>query len=143
MTEKGTYPVVRDELRRELTSPPRPRTARLYTGAGRPRTQGRGQDPMTSTHSTHDKLREQVSTARERLGDTVEELAAKADVKHRAQEKAAELKDVARDKTPEQVRTAAGRAAEAGRRQPVPLGLTATVLAIGLAYVALRRRNAK
>lgn len=98
---------------------------------------------MTSTHSTHDKLREQVSTARERLGDTVEELAAKADVKHRAQEKAAELKDVARDKTPEQVRTAAGRAAEAGRRQPVPLGLTATVLAIGLAYVALRRRNAK
>ncbi|MEV6110005.1 DUF3618 domain-containing protein [Streptomyces sp. NPDC051940] len=42
--------------------------------------------------STQDRLREQVSTARSRLGDTVEELAAKADVKHRAQLKAEDMR---------------------------------------------------
>lgn len=98
---------------------------------------------MTSTHSAQDKLREQVSTARERLGDTVEELANKADVKHRAQEKAAELKHVARDHTPEQVRHAAGRAARTGRSQPLPTAVTATAVVIGVAYMVLRRRHAK
>ncbi|NGN68885.1 DUF3618 domain-containing protein [Streptomyces sp. A7024] len=98
---------------------------------------------MTSTHNAQEKLREQVSTARERLGDTVEELAAKADVKHRAQEKAAEIKHAARDKTPQQVRTAAERAARTGRKQPLPTAVTGTVLVVGLAYLVLRRRNAK
>ena len=39
-----------------------------------------------------DEIRDDIETTREELGDTVEQLAAKTDVKGRAQAKAAELK---------------------------------------------------
>ncbi|GAA2276506.1 hypothetical protein GCM10010145_56750 [Streptomyces ruber] len=64
---------------------------------------------MTSTSSTPpsaarqghegakgpDELRQQIAETRARLGDTVEELAAKADVKARAQAQMADLKGAA------------------------------------------------
>lgn len=64
---------------------------------------------------TPDELRAQVEKTREELGRTVEALAAKADVKRKAQQKAAQVKGVvqdkaahalhvAHDKTPEPVR---------------------------------------
>ncbi|MFI1962966.1 DUF3618 domain-containing protein [Streptomyces pathocidini] len=45
-----------------------------------------------------EELRAQVAEAREKLGETVEELAAKADVKTRAQEKATAARDRARQR---------------------------------------------
>ena len=42
-----------------------------------------------------DELRQQIEQTRSRLGDTVEELAAKADVKGRAKARAADLRDKA------------------------------------------------
>jgi hypothetical protein len=90
---------------------------------------------------TQENLRAQVETARGRLGDTVEELAAKADVKAHAQHKAAEVKHVIEDKTPESVRTAAGKAARTGREKPMPTALAGTALALALAFVVLRHRK--
>lgn len=44
------------------------------------------------------EIQQEIDRTRERLGDTVEELAAKADVKARAKEKAAEMKAKAQGK---------------------------------------------
>ncbi|GAA3306848.1 DUF3618 domain-containing protein [Streptomyces cinereospinus] len=68
-----------------------------------------------------DELRRQIEQTRSRLGDTVEELAAKADVKGRARARAADLKDRAGAMTV-QLRSSAvqaghvvqGKAAKAG-----------------------------
>jgi predicted TIM-barrel enzyme len=59
-------------------------------------------------------LKEQIEQTREHLGETVEELAAKADVKARAQETAADLRQRAKD-TISQVRRQAVAAGETGR----------------------------
>ncbi|WP_333773471.1 DUF3618 domain-containing protein [Streptomyces sp. IBSBF 3136] len=47
------------------------------------------------TAQSPEELREQIENTRHELGDTVQALAAKTDVKARAQEKAAEIKDQA------------------------------------------------
>jgi len=47
---------------------------------------------------TADELRQEIEQTRQNLGETVDELAAKADVKARARAKAAEAKARARDK---------------------------------------------
>jgi hypothetical protein len=52
----------------------------------------------TPEPSTGRELQEEIEQTRERLGQTVEELVAKADVKARAQAKAAEVKVKAQDK---------------------------------------------
>jgi hypothetical protein len=52
----------------------------------------------TPEPSTGRELQEEIEQTRERLGQTVEELVAKADVKSRAQAKAAEVKVKAQDK---------------------------------------------
>lgn len=59
-------------------------------------------------------LKEQIEPIREHLGETVEQLAAKADVKARAQEIAADLRQRAKDTTI-QVRRQAATAGETGR----------------------------
>ncbi|MER6677212.1 DUF3618 domain-containing protein [Streptomyces sp. NPDC000983] len=88
---------------------------------------------------TPEELRKQVESSREDLGDTVEALAAKADVKNRTKEKTAALKQqvaeratqvttqlqdkaahathVVHDKTPEPVRAKAAAASERVRVQ--------------------------
>ncbi len=60
------------------------------------RTQGAdgGSTPVTGAKGP-DELRQQIEETRSRLGDTVEELAAKADVKGRAKARAADLRDKA------------------------------------------------
>ncbi|MDX2592107.1 DUF3618 domain-containing protein [Streptomyces sp. WI03-4A] len=73
------------------------------------------------TAQSPEELREQIEHTRNELGDTVQALAAKTDVKTRAQEKAAEIKDQAAAKAgelkdqaalkAEQVRTKAAEAA--------------------------------
>ena len=57
-------------------------------------------------------IQAEIEQTRERLGETVEELVAKADVKARAQDKAAELKAKAQGKAAEVKATAQQKAAE-------------------------------
>ncbi|MFE5402693.1 DUF3618 domain-containing protein [Streptomyces sp. NPDC056580] len=65
------------------------------------------------TAESPDELREQVENTRRELGDTVEALAAKADVKARTKEKAAEVKDQAAVKAGELKERAALKAGQA------------------------------
>jgi hypothetical protein len=87
---------------------------------------------------TQPEIQQEIEQTRERLGQTVEELAAKADVKARARAKAAELKAKAQDQ-------AAGLSRQVSQSQTVrrdwPLALVAAgILAIG-AGLAWRRRT--
>jgi hypothetical protein len=87
---------------------------------------------------TQPEIQQEIEQARERLGQTVEELAAKADVTARARAKAAKLKAKAQDQ-------AAGLSRQASQSQTVrrdwPLALVATgIVAIGAA-LAWRRRT--
>ncbi|HEV2768889.1 MAG TPA: DUF3618 domain-containing protein [Solirubrobacteraceae bacterium] len=73
-----------------------------------------GEDPAvrSDTAKTPEELRGEIAEARSELGDTVEQLAAKADVKGRAQDKVEETKERARGKIEEgreQVRHATER----------------------------------
>jgi len=119
----------------------------------------------TDTDKTPEELRSEIAEAREELGETVEELAAKADVKTRAQEKVEETKERARgkiDEGREQIRHAAGRVqaeAQQKRAEGVDTGGVQAVaqtvqanpaipiaVAVGIALVALnvlrgRRRS--
>ncbi|HEX9065409.1 MAG TPA: DUF3618 domain-containing protein [Streptosporangiaceae bacterium] len=70
-----------------------------------------------------DALRQEIERTREQLGETVGQLAAKADVKARTQARA---------------RDAAATGARVVRRQRVPLMAAATLIAVGI--LALRRR---
>ncbi|MCX2970187.1 MULTISPECIES: DUF3618 domain-containing protein [Streptomyces] len=80
------------------------------------------------------RLREQVEQARAQLGDTVAELAAKADVKAMAHRKTAE--------TREQAHYAAAVAAERGRENRGPL-LAAGAVAAAVAVWLLGKRYGK
>jgi cobalamin biosynthesis Mg chelatase CobN len=111
---------------------------------------------------TPEELRTRVAQAREQLGATVEELAAKADVKSRARHKAAEVKGRAQhraheatehmqhaasqaahrvqEKTPEPDRGAASRTGGRRRRRPAPVVVVGglVVLAAVLAARGMR-----
>lgn len=58
------------------------------------------------------EIRREIEETRERLGGTVDELVAKADVKARARDKAAEVRARAQDKAAEVKATAQNRAGE-------------------------------
>jgi uncharacterized protein DUF3618 len=90
--------------------------------------------------ATAEQLQQEIERARERLGETVEELAAKADVKAQARAKAAEVKGQARSKAIEMK----GKAVEVSERMtqsPMvrrrwPLALDAAgVLMMGAALI--------
>lgn len=117
--------------------------------------------PDGTDNDTVAGARLRVEEARERLGDSVGQLAAKTDVKGRTQEKAAEVRhqvvevghqvrDQVKERTPERVREAATKAAgtgkdaatkaaETGRKYPRPLLVAGGVA--GVALVALRARK--
>ncbi len=108
-----------------------------------------GQGPPTDAET----LREEIAETRAELGDTVEALAAKTDVKSRAQDKITEVKAKARDRAtavgatvrrvvPDPAVQATARAARAGRRRPVPV-LAAGAVAVMVCVVVLRRRVAR
>jgi hypothetical protein len=65
---------------------------------------------------TPEQLRAEIEETREELGDTVEALAAKTDVKARAKERADELKSSALHKKDERDEQRAGRVARRRRR---------------------------
>ncbi|WOX07384.1 DUF3618 domain-containing protein [Streptomyces sp. N50] len=105
--------------------------------------------PHTGDEATPatDEPRAQVEATREELGETVEALAAKADVKTRAEEKTAQaqaqLRDkashvvhVVQDKTPEPVREKAGQGLQAARANRAPLLAAAGAL---IALLLIRR----
>ncbi|MFE6910785.1 DUF3618 domain-containing protein [Streptomyces erythrochromogenes] len=82
--------------------------------------------------ATPDELRAQVERTRDELGQTIEALAGKADVKAQAKEKTAQVADLfhekaahtarlVKDATPDPVLDTAGRAATAARAHPKPL----------------------
>jgi hypothetical protein len=92
------------------------------------------------------EIQEEIERTREHLGDTVEELAARADVRTRARAKAAEMKDLAtgaatqlRQRRLNQGGPAQGR--HEARRWPLAAAAAGAVV-IGSVLVRRRRRKA-
>ncbi|WP_169980567.1 DUF3618 domain-containing protein [Microbispora sp. H10836] len=109
-------------------------------------TETKGEDEKKG-HDEIAEVRQEIERTRDHLGDTIEALAAKADVKARAQERvhattAAARARVAgvtgrvREATPEPVRGAAGKVGEQARRRP---GVVAAAGVAGTALLLLRR----
>ena len=100
----------------------------------------------TPEPATGRELQEEIEQTRERLGQTVEELVAKADVKARAQAKAAEVKVKAQDKAADVKSRAADLAGNvrqsqmAQRRWPLVAVVAGAVL-IGASLVVRRRQQ--
>ncbi|WP_432863967.1 DUF3618 domain-containing protein [Microbispora rosea] len=110
-------------------------------------TETRDQGEGKKGHDEIAEVRQEIERTRDHLGDTIEALAAKADVKARAQERvhattAAARARVAgvtgrvREATPQPLRGAAGRVGEEAKRRP---GLIAAAGAAGTALLLLRR----
>ena len=85
-----------------------------------------------------EEIQQEIEQTRERLGQTVEELAAKADVKTRAQAKAADMKARARVRAAEVSEQV--RRSQAVRRD-WPLALIAAGILVMGAALARRRRT--
>lgn len=92
------------------------------------------------------QLREEIELTREHLGATVEQLAAKLDVKSRAQAEAAELtarlKRVgtrARQTAPGYAHQAVTQGKKTAREQRVPLAVAAGVVAVAVALLIWQR----
>lgn len=98
----------------------------------------RGAAPHSGTGQPDNaqELRQEIEDARERLGDTVQELAARADVTARARHKAAEKDQLKAgagavaapvwEATPEPVRQALTKGANAVRQRRAPLAVAAS-----------------
>lgn len=95
-----------------------------------------------------EELRRDIDETREQLGDTVEALAEKSDVKAQARRRITALQGGARQKraqitakaraaTPESANTGAQQIAEAARKKPLPLAVGSALL-VGF---VLGRRN--
>src|SRR5579871_5856845 len=92
-----------------------------------------GEDPGTAgapvTEATDpEQLREEIEETRRELGDTVEALAAKADVKARVHERidatkesVAEKLGKAREASPDSVSSAASQATTTAKQNPIPV----------------------
>lgn len=88
-----------------------------------------------------DELRRQIERTRHELGDTVEELAGKMDVKGRAKARADDLRDRAGAMTV-QMRSSAAHAGEAGKRHRKPVMIAgAAVVAVVVGAVMVRRHR--
>jgi hypothetical protein len=114
-----------------------------------------GQDEGTvgaAVEGTRDpeEIRREIEASRQELGDTVEALAAKADVKSRARErigqtkesvaqKTEQLRSKARQSSPDGVASTAAQASRKAQENPVPLGL-AGAFAAGFLVGRLVRR---
>jgi ElaB/YqjD/DUF883 family membrane-anchored ribosome-binding protein len=95
-----------------------------------------------------DAIRADIETTRAELGDSVEALAAKADVKSRAKETVAAAKDRAKDTAQVATERAKGTAQQVGetvRQRPAPVAgaLAAVAAAVGAVLMIRRRRAAK
>ncbi|HEU4426851.1 MAG TPA: DUF3618 domain-containing protein [Pilimelia sp.] len=95
-----------------------------------------------------DEIRTEIERTRENLGDTVEALAAKADVKARASEAVSDAKARASEAVSDVKARAtekAHQAADTARRKPMPIAATLAAIAAAVAAAMLirRRRHAK
>ena len=86
--------------------------------------------------SAQEQLRREIEEVRSELGETVEELVAKTDVKARAREKVTEVRSTVSDRTP----GSPGEAAELARSKPVPLAVAGGLFAGVVAWLLFRRR---
>ena len=68
-----------------------------------------------------EQLRREIEAIRRELGETVAQLAQKADVKAQAREKVEEVKATASRRTPDSARGGAQQVATGVRRHPLPL----------------------
>ena len=95
---------------------------------------------------TAPEIQQEIDRTRERLGETVDELAAKADVKARTRAKAAEMKAKAQGKAIEmkskatQVSGQVRRSPVVQRRWPVAAAAAASIVLVG-SLLAWRRRK--
>ena len=107
---------------------------------------------MTATPDDQQELEKEIEQTREQLGQTVEALAAKVDVKARAQQELGQLTARLKGKATEANRQlrlqdkanqAKQQAAQAGqqiRKRPVPAAATAGVIGALVLFFALVRR---
>ena len=107
---------------------------------------------MTTPPEDQQELEKEIERTREQLGETVEALAARADVKARAQEKLSQLTARLKGKATEATRQlrlqdkanqAKQQAAQAGqqiRKRPVPVAATAGVIGVLVLFFTLIRR---
>jgi ElaB/YqjD/DUF883 family membrane-anchored ribosome-binding protein len=96
------------------------------TGAGEAKT-----DP--------DAVREDVRQTRQELGDTVEALAGKADVKGQAQAKVEETRERVSGVTPEGAKRAAAQAGSSAQERPFPAIALAFGLGLATGWLIKRR----
>jgi ElaB/YqjD/DUF883 family membrane-anchored ribosome-binding protein len=98
---------------------------------------------VTTSPDDQQELEKEIEQTRERLGETVEALAAKVDVKARAQEKLGQLTVRLKGKAAEATGKAKWQVTQAGqqiRKRPVPAAATAGVAgALVLAFALIRR----
>ena len=107
---------------------------------------------MTTSPDDQQELEKEIEQTREQLGQTVEALAAKVDVKARAQEKLGQLTARLKGKATEanrrlrlqdranQAKQQAGQAGQQIRKRPVPAAATAGVIgALVLFFTVIRR----
>jgi ElaB/YqjD/DUF883 family membrane-anchored ribosome-binding protein len=115
-----------------------------------------GGSPGQTVPEDPDEVRLEIERTREQLGETVEQLAAKADVKKQAQDKAAELRaqmqaraSQLKDKAgtaAQQAQRAAGRGVSQIQQRPVPLAAAAaaaSLLVLGYVIITWRRSARK
>ena len=86
------------------------------------------------------EIEQEIERTRQRLGETVDELAAKADMKARARAKAAEMKARATEVSG-RVRQSQVMQSQVMRRRRWPAVVAAGVLVAGSAVIAWRRRT--
>ena len=119
--------------------------------------QSAGGAPDPSREKDPERIREGIEQTREELGETVDALAAKTDIKaqakrradeskqalrkqqQRAQEKASAVRERMSNATPEDAKEIAGQAAAAAERRPLPAIGGALIVGVFLGW-ALRRR---
>jgi hypothetical protein len=81
------------------------------------------------TDGNPEELRREIEQTRAELGQTVEALSHKADVKGQVREKRDEVKDKLRGATPQGAQQAAGQAAQKARQRPLPLAALGALVA--------------
>lgn len=102
--------------------------------------------PAVSSGGDPEQIRDEIESTREELGDTVEALAAKTDVKAQARQKLDDTKEQvsakkdefvgkARDVSPDSARVAASGAQQKAKENPVPL---AAIAAFAVGFLAGR-----
>ena len=84
-------------------------------------------DTGSGKSQTPEQIEAEIAAQREQLADTVDQLTAKLDVKSRAQQKAAEVKDRA--------------TTDSGKPRPEVLGAAGSLVAMALVLLWWRRRN--